>query len=89
MPDQPECLNNLAYILLLRDGGADVQEAQKLIDRAIELSPGTASFYDTLARVQLRLGQRETAIATFEKALKLEPNNLDALIGLATTLCQL
>ena len=87
MPDQPECLNNLAYILLLRDGGADVQEAQKLIDRAIELSPGTASFYDTLARVQLHLGQRETAIATFEKALKLEPNNLDALIGLATTLC--
>src|SRR5207249_2982140 len=84
-PDQPEALNNLAYLVLLR--GGDVNEAQKLASRAVQLSPQSASFYDTLARVQLKQGQREAALATFEQALKLEPDNVDALIGMANALC--
>jgi tetratricopeptide (TPR) repeat protein len=84
-PDQPEALNNLAYLVLLR--GGDVNEAQTLASRAVQLSPQSASFYDTLARVQIKLGQGQAALATFEQALKLDPNNLDALIGMATALC--
>jgi tetratricopeptide (TPR) repeat protein len=84
-PDQPDALNNLAYLILLR--GGDLNEADKLISRAIELAPGTAGFYDTQARIQARMGRRDNALAAFDKALKLEPNNLEALIGLASTLC--
>jgi tetratricopeptide (TPR) repeat protein len=84
-PDQPDALNNLAYLVLLR--GGDLDEALKLITRAVELAPGTSSFYDTLARVQMKRGDSAAGLASFEKALKLEPNNLEALIGMATTLC--
>jgi tetratricopeptide (TPR) repeat protein len=84
-PDQPDALNNLAYLVLLR--GGDLEEALKLITRAVELAPGTSNFYDTLARVQVKRGDRAAAISSFERALKLEPNNLEALIGMATTLC--
>jgi tetratricopeptide (TPR) repeat protein len=88
-PDQPDALNNLAYLILLRSGdkGGDIAEAQKLASRAVALAPTNASYYDTLARIQAKQGQRESALASFEQALKLDPNNLDALIGMATALC--
>jgi Flp pilus assembly protein TadD len=81
-PDQPEALNNLAYLILLRNG--DLNEAKRMIARAVELAPSNASFYDTLGRVQNKLGERDAAIASFKKAIAIEPNNLEALIGLAT-----
>jgi tetratricopeptide (TPR) repeat protein len=81
-PDQPEALNNLAYLIVLRDG--DVNEAKQLSQRAVKLAPSNASFYDTLGRVQNKAGDRDAAIASFKKAIDLEPNNVEALIGLAT-----
>lgn len=83
--DQPGPMNNLAYLILLR--GGDLAEARKLIDRAITLAPDNAGFYDTLARIQLQQNQRDAAIASFEKALKLDPQHLEAMVGLATTYC--
>jgi tetratricopeptide (TPR) repeat protein len=82
-PDRPEALNNLAYLVLLR--GGDLNESKQLVTRAVEIAPKTSNFHDTLGRVQAKLGEREAAIASFQKALDLEPNNLEALIGLATT----
>jgi tetratricopeptide (TPR) repeat protein len=82
-PDQPEALNNLAYLILLRDG--DLNEAKQMAARAVQLAPNNASFYDTLGRVQGKIGDRDAAIASFKKAIDLEPDNLEALIGLATT----
>jgi Flp pilus assembly protein TadD len=83
-PQQPEALNNLAYTLLIN--GGDLQEARALATKAVELQPGTASFRDTLARVQLKCNERDAAVATFKKAIELEPKNLEAMIGLAGAL---
>jgi len=83
-PRQPEAMNNLAYLIL--QTGGDLAEAKKLASEAVNLSPTTASFLDTLARIQAKTGERDSAVATFQKALTLEPNSLDALIGLASTL---
>jgi tetratricopeptide (TPR) repeat protein len=83
-PDQPKALNNLAYLLYLR--GKDLPQARTFAARAVALSPQTASFYDTLARVQARLNQSDEAVKSFHQALRLEPDNVEAMIGLAITL---
>ena len=85
LPDQPEALNNLAYLVFLR--GGDLAEAKGYAARAVELEPATANFYDTLARIQAKQGNRDAALDTFRRAVQLDPNNLEALVGLATTLC--
>lgn len=84
LPDNPDALNNLAYILLQKNG--DMDEALSLATRATAARPGSASVRDTLARVQSKMGNRRDAIRSFERAVQLEPGNLEALIGLAATL---
>ncbi len=81
---QPATLNNLAYMLLSHSG--DLKEANALVTEALKLAPQNADFYDTLARVQARSGDDQTAVESFRRALTLDPNNLHALIGLAHTL---
>jgi tetratricopeptide (TPR) repeat protein len=82
--DLPDALNNLAYILLMRNG--DLNEAKDMAARAISLSPGTAAFHDTLARINEKLDNRDGALAEFTEALRLDPNNLDARIGFCRVL---
>jgi Flp pilus assembly protein TadD len=71
-------------MILLSNG--DLNEAKSFATRAVELSPSSASYLDTLARIQARQGDRDGAIATFQKALNLQPDSLEAMIGLASTL---
>lgn len=81
-----EAMNNLAYLLLLR--GDRLNEASELAKKAISLSPNQPTFYDTLARIHARMGNREEAIKAFTGALNIDPNNLEALIGLADVQAQ-
>jgi tetratricopeptide (TPR) repeat protein len=83
-PNQPDAMNNLAYILLQR--GEKLEEARGLAEKAVASRQNLAGFYDTLARILAKLGDRAKAIQTFETAIKLDPQNLEALVGLATTL---
>jgi type IV pilus assembly protein PilF len=78
--------NNLAYVILLR--GGDLSEARTLASDAIKQSPDIAGFHDTLARILVKTGDTEGAIDQFESARKLQPNNLESLIGLADVLSQ-
>lgn len=80
-PDQPETLNNLAYVLLRR--GEPLDEAATLAERAVQLDPRVAAYHDTLARVRVARGHAEEARAAFEKAISLDSSCLDAWIGLA------
>lgn len=80
-PDQPETLNNLAYVLLRR--GEKLDEAAGLAERAVQLEPRVAAYHDTLARVQAAQGRGEEARSSFEKAITLDSGCLDAWIGLA------
>ncbi len=85
-PDQPVAMNNLAYLLFkTRD---DLTEARELASRAVSAAPNQASFLDTLARIQSRLGDRAAAVSTFERARTLEPDNVEILIGYADALVQ-
>lgn len=76
--------NNLAYVLLQNNG--DIAEARRLASEAVAASPMVSGFYDTLARVQSKNGENAEAIKNFEMARKLQPNSLEALIGLADIL---
>jgi predicted Zn-dependent protease len=82
-PNQPGPLNNLAYLILLR--GGDLNEAKNLVGQAIALEPQAPEFYDTLARIQAKSDNADAAVESFQKALRLDPNSLQALIGLAST----
>jgi tetratricopeptide (TPR) repeat protein len=87
-PHQPDAQNNLAYLLMVRGGGGkpQLEEARALAAKAVERSPNTAAFHDTLARIAQKLGLREQALTSFRAALALEPANLEALVGLADAL---
>src|SRR5205814_2011685 len=80
-PDMPDAQNNLAYLILQHEG--DLNEAKDLAVKATTAAAGIAEFHDTLARIYFKLGSSAEAISTFEKALKLEPRNLQSLVGLA------
>jgi tetratricopeptide (TPR) repeat protein len=75
-PKQPLAQNNLAYLLMTE--GKDLDEARELAERAVAASPREWSYHDTLAHIYLKAGNRDRAIATFEKVLALQPTNAEA-----------
>jgi cytochrome c-type biogenesis protein CcmH/NrfG len=73
-------------VLLLRGKKEDLPEARELAEKAVAQAPGAAGFHDTLARIHADSGRRELALAEFRNALSLDPQNLDAMVGLADEL---
>ncbi len=82
-PDQPEALNNLAWMLgMASEGGgqpAQLEEAIGYAQRAVSLQPGNANFHDTLGNILLSSGDRLGARAAFEQVLTLASSNVPAL----------
>ena len=66
-PDYPDAMNYLGYMWAER--GENLEEARKLIERAIELEPENAAFLDSMAWVLFKLGQPKEALPHMEKAL--------------------
>ena len=87
-PNSPDCLNDLAYLLWLRGRETDIAEARQMAESAVALRPNEASFYDTLARIQVRAGQLPLAKQTFRMALQKDPNSVEAMIGQADLLAR-
>jgi tetratricopeptide (TPR) repeat protein len=87
-PQSPEAQNDLAYVLWLKGRTEDLPEARKLAEAAVAAQPMNASFYDTLARIQAKTGDRKSAIGSFRAALERDPNSLEAMIGIADLLLQ-
>jgi tetratricopeptide (TPR) repeat protein len=66
-----DSLNNIAYQV----GNAGmVDEAMALPSTAIELYPKEANLYDSLGEFQLRKGDKVKALASYQKALEVDPN---------------
>ena len=85
-PDQPEALNNLAWLLLESQG--DLDEANELASQAVSLAgPDPYLALDTLGRIQLAMGQCREATEVFRSALSTAPTGSTAegwiLYGLA------
>ncbi len=72
-PDFAPAANNLAYLLVEREGGLD--EALNLARRARELMPDDPSVMDTLGWVYYHRGLYASAISEFSDSLKKIPDN--------------
>ena len=66
-PDHAGALNYLGYMLADRD--VRLEEAQKLISRALELEPDNGAYLDSLGWVYYRLNRLEDAEQTLQRAL--------------------
>ena len=70
-PDQPLVLNYLGYSWV--DQGLNLEEAFKMLRRAVELRPNDGYVVDSLGWAHFKLGQYAEATETLEKAITLKP----------------
>ncbi len=66
-PDNSGTLNNYAYYLSVRN--TQLEKAERMSARSLELAPGSATFMDTYAWVLFRLGRYADARVWIEKAV--------------------
>lgn len=69
----PYVLNYLGYTLA--DRNEELEEARRLISKAVEQMPDNGAFVDSLGWVLYRLGEFDDAVTQMELAIKLEPQD--------------
>ncbi len=76
LPNSAQYANNLAYVL---DEIAPErrQEALALAQRAVQIEPRSADYFDTLAKVLAGLERRTEAITALQSAIERQPNRID------------
>ncbi|MBC7854057.1 MAG: tetratricopeptide repeat protein, partial [Pirellulaceae bacterium] len=72
-PDSAPCRNNVAWLSAVCHQRLD--EALVHAQKAVELSPSTSSYLDTLAEVHFQKGDRPKAIEYAKNVLELAPGN--------------
>ncbi len=72
-PDDAHALNYLGYTYA--EHGVNLEEAERLILRAIELKPDNGFIIDSLGWVYFRQGRYDEAVATLKKALETAPED--------------
>jgi tetratricopeptide (TPR) repeat protein len=70
-PDQPLVLNYLGYSWV--DQGLNLDDAFKMLRKAVELRPNDGYIVDSLGWAHYKLGQYTEAAETLEKAINLKP----------------
>jgi tetratricopeptide (TPR) repeat protein len=71
-PDDPDVLNNTAY--LLADTGGDLDQALGFAQSALAKSPSQPAYADTVGYIYLKKGQRDSAIQTFNNLVRKYPH---------------
>ena len=82
---EPDNINALHLLGLVKYQKNDSKEAIRLIQKAIELNPKIAVFYGNLGMVYDKLGLEEESIKSFEKAIEIDcnyPNSYTAYYNL-------
>src|SRR5690348_11402961 len=74
-PDTPEALNFVAMCALSR---GDLDEAQRMLDRAAELEPTQPEIWKNRGIVRLAADRPRQALEALDRALQLDPNHLVA-----------
>ncbi|MCX7664875.1 MAG: hypothetical protein N2112_04960 [Gemmataceae bacterium] len=72
-PNNPELRNSLAWVMV--NCIRDLDQARKHSEKAVELSPDSAGYWDTLAEIRFRQGDRKEALALMQKCARMEPKN--------------
>ncbi|MBU6377397.1 MAG: tetratricopeptide repeat protein [Gammaproteobacteria bacterium] len=75
---QPEEVNSLHLLGVIRLAEGDAETARTLIDRAVRLHPGYAEAHLNLGSVYRALGQPREALACYDTALSLRSDLVDA-----------
>ena len=70
-PEQPLVLNYLGYSWV--DQGVNLDEAFKMLQKAVDLSPTDGYIVDSLGWANFKLGHYEEAARLLEKAIELKP----------------
>jgi Flp pilus assembly protein TadD len=70
-PDHAAAMNFIGYLLARQ--GRELHEAERLVQRALELHPDTGAFLDSLGWVYFRRGELQRAVTTLERAAALAP----------------
>ncbi|MEM7057239.1 MAG: tetratricopeptide repeat protein [Pseudomonadota bacterium] len=70
-PDQPDVLNYLGYSLV--ELGQKLEEAEKMIEKAVDQRPEDGYIVDSLGWVLYRFGEFERATEHLERAVELRP----------------
>jgi Flp pilus assembly protein TadD len=71
-PDHAAAMNFIGYSLV--DKGKDLDEAERLVMRALELDPDSGAFLDSLGWLYFHRGDYQRAVDTLERAASLEPD---------------
>ncbi len=69
-PDQPQVLNYLGYTWV--DRGERLEDARRMIERAVELRPNDGFIVDSLGWALYRMGDYEEAVVRLERAVELQ-----------------
>lgn len=80
--------NNFAHALLKRGDPSELHFARQLASAAVAARPDSAEFHDTLGWIQAAAGDLAAAESAFREALRLNPQLLSAVIGLADVLAR-
>jgi Flp pilus assembly protein TadD len=72
-PEQPHVLNYLGYSWI--DQGANLDEAMKMIKRAVDQRPDDGYIVDSLGWAYYRIGNYEEAVKNLERAIDLKPED--------------
>ena len=85
MPKSFHALHMLGVLHGQRD---DWAEAERLIAHAVAIDPSVAAAHANLGNARRLLGRDDEALASYERALRLQPDNTRALKGLGLLLWQ-
>lgn len=69
-PENSLFLNYLGY--LYADSGVNLEEAEKLVKKALESEPDNGAYLDSLGWIYFKLGKMKKARVLLEKAIALE-----------------
>ena len=72
-PDQPLTLNYLGYSWV--DQGVNIEEAMRLIEKAVDLRPDDGYIVDSLGWGYYKRGDYPRAVAELERAVELQPDD--------------
>jgi predicted Zn-dependent protease len=69
-------LNRLGYSLLYSE---HEQDAITVFQRNVQETPASSNVYDSLGEAYMKVGEKNLAIANYEKSLQLDPKNQNAV----------
>lgn len=75
-PLNPDLLNKHAWNIHLFKIEEDYMDALEMIDKAIQINPTVAGYWDTQAWLYFELGESEKACLSEQKAIELYPHNV-------------